>query len=342
MSAMTSLAEPVIGHWDFPRSVAGVALLVRFGAEHGLDAGTLLADSGISPAALSDPVAEVAAAQELRVVRTLAELMPDAGPALGGRYHVTTFGILGYAFISSPTVLDAVNVALRYLDLSFTFSIPRASLADDRVLIELDDSALPTPVARFLVERDLAAIHTVIGELLPGGVPLLAVDFAFPEPSDVTGHERVFGQLPRFGRPTTVAAYDSAFLYRPLPQADPHTVAACEAQCRELVARRRARAGIAHEVRELLSRPGAIGVGMDHVARELAVSTRTLRRRLAESGTSFQELLDEVREVLAQELLTTLAVEDVALRLGYAEASSFIHAFKRWKGVTPAAYARRA
>ena len=150
-----------------------------------------------------------------------------------------------------------------------------------------------------------------------------------------------FGQRPRFGRPTTVATYDSAFLHRPLPQADPHTVAACEAQCRELVARRRARAGIAHEVRELLSRPGAIGVGMDHVARELAVSTRTLRRRLAESGTSFQELLDEVREVLAQELLATLAVEDVALRLGYAEASSFIHAFKRWKGVTPAAYARR-
>ena len=341
MSAMTSLAEPVIGHWDFPRSVAGVALLVRFGAEHGIDADRLLAGSGIPPAALTDPVGEVAAAQELRVVRTLADLMPDAGPALGGRYHVTTFGILGYAFISSPTVLAAVNVALRYLDLSFTFSIPRASLADDRALIELDDSALPTPVARFLVERDLAAIHTVIGELLPGGVPLLAVDFAFPEPSDVTGHERVFGQRPRFGRPTTVATYDSAFLHRPLPQADPHTVAACEAQCREIVTRRRARAGIAHEVRGLLSKPGAIGVGMDHVARELAISTRTLRRRLAESGTSFQELLDEVREVLAQELLATLAVEDVALRLGYAEASSFIHAFKRWTGVTPAAYARR-
>jgi AraC-like DNA-binding protein len=341
MSAMTSLAEPVIGHWDFPRSVAGVALLVRFGAEHGIGADRLLADSGIPAAALTDPVAEVAAAQELRVVRTLAELMPDAGPDLGGRYHVTTFGILGYAFISSPTVLDAVNVALRYLDLSFTFGIPRASLADDRVLIELDDAALPAPVARFLVERDLAAIHAVIGELLPGGVPLLGVDFRFPEPSDVTAHERVFGLRPRFGRPRTVASFDAAFLHRPLPQADPHTVAACEAQCRELVARRRARAGIAHEVRDLLSRPGAIGVGMDHVARELAISTRTLRRRLAESGTSFQELLDEVREALALELLTTLPVEDVALRLGYAEASSFIHAFKRWKGVTPAAHTRR-
>jgi len=340
MSAMESLAEPVIGHWDFPRSVAGVALLVRFGVEHGHDAESLLVDSGITPEALTDPTAEVAAAQELRVVRTLADLMPNAGPALGGRYHVTTFGILGYAFMSSPTVLDAVNVALRFLDLSFTFSIPRASLVDGRARIELDDSALPTPVARFLVERDLAAIHAVIGELLPGGVPLLAVDFTFPEPADVTEHERVFGLRPRFGQAVTAADFDAAFLHRPLPQADPHTVAACEAQCRDLVTRRRARVGIAHEVRDLLTRPGSIAIGMEQVARELAMSTRTLRRRLAECGTSYQELLDEVREALAQELLTTLAVEDVALRLGYAEASSFIHAFKRWKGVTPAAYAR--
>lgn len=343
MSAMTPLADPVIGHWDFPRSVAGVALLVRFGAEHGIAADRLLADSGITPADLSDPDAEVAADQELRVIRTLAGVMPDAGPTLGARYHVTTFGFLGYAFISSPTMLDAVNVALRFLDLSFTFSIPRASLSDGRAHIELDDSALPPPVARFLVERDLAAIHTVIAELLPDDAPLLAVDFRFPEPADTLRHERVFGLRPRFGRPRTVATFDAAFLARPLPQADPHTVALCEARCRDLVARRRARVGIAHEVRGLLARPGAIGRGMDHVAHELAVSTRTLRRRLSDSGTSYQELLDEVREALAEELLAirALAVEDVALRLGYAEASSFIHAFKRWKGVTPAAYSRR-
>jgi AraC-like DNA-binding protein len=82
---------------------------------------------------------------------------------------------------------------------------------------------------------------------------------------------------------------------------------------------------------------------MDSVARELGLSTRTLRRRLAEQGTSYQELLDEVRASLSTELLTRagLGVEDTALRLGYAEASSFIHAFRRWHGTTPAAYVRR-
>ena len=82
------------------------------------------------------------------------------------------------------------------------------------------------------------------------------------------------------------------------------------------------------------------GPSMVAVAAALGVGERSLRRRLATEGTSFQELLDEVREALALQLLETgvLSVEDVALRLGYAEASTFIVAFRRWRGTTPTAY----
>ena len=81
---------------------------------------------------------------------------------------------------------------------------------------------------------------------------------------------------------------------------------------------------------------------MTDVAAGIGLSTRTLRRRLAAEGASYQGVLDEVRESLAERMLATgrLTVEDVAQRLGYAEASSFIHAFRRWKGTTPAAYVR--
>ena len=72
------------------------------------------------------------------------------------------------------------------------------------------------------------------------------------------------------------------------------------------------------------------------------MSPRTLRRKLTEAGTSYRALQDEVRQALAEELLSTgaLTVSDVALRLGYAEAASFIRAFKRWTGRTPSAYLR--
>ncbi len=81
---------------------------------------------------------------------------------------------------------------------------------------------------------------------------------------------------------------------------------------------------------------------MPVVARALGVSPRTLRRRLTESGTSYQALFDEVRAERAAVLLTrrALPVEQVADRLGFAEAASFIHAFRRWYGTTPSSYAR--
>jgi AraC-like DNA-binding protein len=156
-------------------------------------------------------------------------------------------------------------------------------------------------------------------------------------------YRAVFGVMPEFGRDANMASFDASYLDRPLPLANSHAVAMCEAQCRELVSRRRARSGFAHDVRESLTRLGALSSRMPDVARQLNISTRTLRRRLEEEGTTFRALLDEVREALAEELLAAGAVpvEDVATRLGYAEASSFIHAFKRWKGVTPTAFAQR-
>lgn len=342
--AMSQLAEPVVRHWDFPRSVASVCLMARFAAENGISEQVALEGSGLTRAQLDDVSAEVGAHQELRVVRNVAAALPDAGLELGRSYHASAFGIFGYAFISSPTVRDAVNIALRYLDLSFAFSMPRAEVEGSLVHVELDDSALPPELTRFLVERDLSAICTTLGELLPTGVPLTSLKLRFPQPSTVDQYRAQFGLMPQFGASANVASFDAIFLDAPLPLANPQTVAVCEAQCRALVSQRRKRVGLAHEVRERLARFGALGEGMPGIAQELGMSTRTLRRKLEESGTTFRALLDEVRAALAEELLTSgaLSIEDVAIRLGYSEASSFIHAFKRWKGTTPASYVRRS
>ncbi|MER5266280.1 AraC family transcriptional regulator [Actinosynnema sp. NPDC002837] len=339
---MATLTEPAVRHWDFRRGIASVALLVRFGADHGIGADRLLAGSGLDAAHLAEPAAEVEARQELRVVRNLVAVLPDSGVDVGRRYHATTFGILGYAFLSCATVRDAVDTALRYLDLSFAFTNPTASVDGDRVRVELDDTALPAGVARFLAERDLAAIHTVIGELVPGGVPVLEVDFRFPEPAD-HGHEAVFGVRPTFGAARCGSSFDISLLGRDLPLASPETSAMCEAQLRDLVARRRDRLGVVAAVRSRLAGSDAFDVTVAEVAGELGMSARTLRRRLAARGTGYQELLDEARAARAEELLTTtdLPVERIAARLGYAEAAAFIHAFRRWRGTTPGDYGRR-
>ncbi|HEX7303094.1 AraC family transcriptional regulator [Lentzea sp.] len=337
---MRTLPEPVVRHWDFPRGIASAALLVRFGAAHGLGRDVLLDGSDLTADHLADPVAEIGACQELAVVRNLAARLPHSGIAAGRHYHATTFGVLGHAFLSAATMQDALGMALRYLDLSFSFTAPTAELAGDRLVITLHPGALPDDVRPFLVERDLAAIHTVIGELVPGEVPVLSVDLAHAAPADTRPHEEVFGVRPRFAAGLDRSVVDASVLARALPLASPEATALCERQCEDLAARRRRRPGVAGEVRRVLELSARFEESMPVVARALGLSPRTLRRRLTEAGTSYQALLDEVRAERAAVLLSGASVEQVAAQLGFAEAASFIHAFRRWYGTTPSNYAR--
>lgn len=351
--AAPPLARPATTHWEFPRSVAGIALLLDFAEEHGLQRAPLLAAAGLTEAVLADPHEVVPAQVELTLLDALRTALVDdesAALRLGERYHLTTFGVLGYALLSSGTVGEAMDLALRFLDLSHAFTVPEVCVDGDTVVVGLHAVDLPEPLVRFLVERDAAAIHTVLGELVDGGVPFHSVDFAFPGPRG-SAHATVLGVEPRFDAPVSVLRLVAADLARPLPQGSPHSQVLAEQLCLGVASRRRGQGGAPEQVRLWITRNlpylGDRG-GMTSAAADLAMSERTLRRSLARAGTSYRELLDEVRQDLAEEMLATgvLSVEDVAQRLGYAEASSFIHAFKRWRGETPAQFrfrrARRA
>lgn len=344
---MVERTTAAVKEWNFPRSAASVLLMTRFGEEHGVSAPDLLDGASLTLEAAQDPDTQIDAHQELAVVRNLVRGLgdlPALGLRVGTRYQLTTFGIFGFACVSSPTLRDVVAFALRYWDLSFAFVIPTIEVAEGELRWELDDQQIPGDVRRFLVDRDLSAMYTVMTSLLPMPIPVKYAEVTFPEPSYAAEYTALYGVRPVFDAPCNLTVFDAALLDLPLPQANAQTVALCEAQCRDLVQRRRARTGISQEVRDRLIRLGGADTGMDAIARDLNMSTRTLRRRLEEAGTSYRGLLDEVREALAEELLATgaLSVSDVAIRLGYAEATSFIYAFKRWKGVTPAAYARSA
>jgi AraC-like DNA-binding protein len=129
----------------------------------------------------------------------------------------------------------------------------------------------------------------------------------------------------------------------PLPQADPHTLEMCMAQCDVLMQSSESRRGITALVRSKLFRDSGVFPTLPDVADELDIHPRTLRRRLAEEGTSFRALLNEARSTVAVDLLRNvgLTVEEVSTRLGYTEVSTFSHAFKRWYGLAPSAYSRR-
>lgn len=330
-------------HWDFQRGIASMQLQAQLGLDHGLPLERCLEGTGLTPAELADPAAVVSAHQELRLVRNLVQGLAQVqglGLEAGVRYHFTAYGILGFAVISSPTVGSAMDVALRYLNLTYAFNRITAETAGAEMRLVFDDRAIPEDVRQFLLERDAAAALVLQREMfastlvprrlrLRGGPPQYAAQF-----------QRLFGVEPEFGAARNEVVFDAALLDAPLPQANEASRRMAEEQCHRLLAARKARTGLAERVRNrILQQPSQIP-DMPAMAQELLMTPRTLRRRLLDEGTSYKALTDEVRETLAEELLSAaqLSVEQIAERLGYAEPASFIHAFKRWKGRPPHRY----
>lgn len=332
--------------WDALRSSASAALLVQVAAERGVTAQRCLRGTGITRDVLDDPAGEIRARQELAVARNVVRALgdpPGLGLDAGSRYHLTTYGIWGFALISSSTLREAISVGLRFLELTYTFVDISTEERAGELLFVLGDEIVPHEVRRFMVERDAAAIVVIQRELFGSSIALRHAAFRFASPPDLRPYDEIFGTRPEFGARQNVAAVDAAVLDRPLPQASPYAAQLSQEQCRELLDRRRIRLGVAGRVRNELLRDPRRTPSQEQVARTLHVSVRTLRRHLADEGTTFRALVEETRQLLAEELLATgrLTVEEIADRVGYAEASSFVHAFKRWKGVAPGRYGRQ-
>jgi hypothetical protein len=168
------------------RGGASAALLVRLADEHGMPAERCLRGTGLSRAALADPDASITAGQESRLVANLVAGLghvPGLGLEAGRRYRITTFGVLGQAALNSRTLGDAVALGLRYFDLTFGFSPFRPASTGDGLRTVIDDREVRRrcgeDVARFLAERDMAAVVTFVHDLLGDGHGLDHVAFGF-------------------------------------------------------------------------------------------------------------------------------------------------------------------
>lgn len=328
--------------FDSQRGLPGAAplkLLVQFALDHGISAERCLAGTGLSEPQLDDPGLQVKADQEVQIMRNLASLLgsiPGIGLRAGLRYRLSTRGVLGFALLSCPTLRAALALSVRYEKLWNPYTDFVLQEVGSLLVATIDERRLPEDVQAVVVDRDLGMARSFMRDLTGNSLSIVSVALRRPRPADVTPYLEVFGVEPAFSAQANVIVADGAAqLDQPLPGANTEVARQCEAQCRDLL-KRLSGGGLSAQLRQrLVAQPGKIP-DMETAACELHITSRTLRRRLAEEGTSFRELQDQVREALAVQLLADgLSLEHVADALGYGEPSCLIRAYRRWKGVTP-------
>ena len=253
-------------------------------------------------------------------------------------------GIVGYTILSSETIGAAINERIRFSALLRPyFGMALRDAGDgmhELVVIERDPPLVSARARAFCIERDLATWAGTARRLLGPGAHFEVVHCAYPDPQLRDRYFEVFGCPTRFDQPTSMVRFRSSLLDTPMRHAHTEAHGLCEAQCDELLSRMRDSAATATALRRLMLRRPKNLPTLEESAESLGRSSRTLRRQLLAEGTSFTDVLADVRMLLACDYMraTSLGIREVALLLGYADESAFSRAFKRSMGLTPRAW----
>jgi AraC-like DNA-binding protein len=330
-------------------SVAYLQGLIEHLQRQGLAPEALLAHAQLGPEVLGQRDQRVAASAYLTLLGEGVRLTGDQclGLHLGESVRPGYYGVLGYLIMSCATLADALHRQARY-----------ASLVGNLGLVVLDDEParpgcealvahswqpLLAQQQRQLSEETLAG-WVSFGRWISGlDVAPTEVRFQHSAPADTSEHARIFRCPVLFDQPDNALIFPKRLLAVPLNQADAQVRGMLDAYADRLLAELNRGNSVLDRARlELARQLPEQGPDLEAIAVALALSPRTLQRRLREAGLSFSQLVDETRQQLVLHYLRDPALElaEIAFLVGFSEPGSLARAFRRWTGASPGEYRR--
>lgn len=301
----------------------------------------LLEGLGLSEQGLAEPQARV----DLRIAEQVVERArslsgePGLGFHLGLQMRISAHGELGVAAMTASTVREALEVAVRYTPLR-TAAIGLRLHEHDELAAVVIDEHVPLGSIRDVVVFTLVVGIWQMGNALTGRELHGDAELAFDEPSYFHRFADFAPGRTRFSRPANQLVFPRSNLDLPLVMADPASQRVAKEQCERALDVIGREADLVMRVRAVLARDEGGYRSLPETAKRLHLSERTLKRRLAEQGLSFSEIVDRHRQERAMLLLRSrdLSIDEIAQRLGYSDAANFSRAFRRWTGTSPRAY----
>jgi AraC-like DNA-binding protein len=265
---------------------------------------------------------------------------PDLGLKAAREVLPGDYGVVEYAARSCADWGEIWSVLGRYLPLVNDALSVVVREFGQRIVIVLESSVeLPRAAADF----QSGAFHVSARHFWSkGAAPQFEAWFKHGRPSSIEAYATTFpGAVLRFEAAFNGFVFDKSYASVPVISADPKLHELMRHYGDSLLASMPRVQSLTERVRELIVRELAGGNPNAHnVARQLPMGARTLSRRLENEGTTFKELLDDVRRRSALRYLavSALPISEIAFLLGFSQATAFHRAFKRWTGQTPLEY----
>jgi AraC-like DNA-binding protein len=326
-------------------SVAAAAGLLEAIAARGGDPDQILRKFGIDRAAFSEPDGFIPSSIFGGVLEEAAEATADDcfGLHLGEHYNPRNIGPLAYVVLNSPTVRAGIENFERYLHVYNEAARWFFTAEGNRGYIRYLLTDLGIKSLRHSNEHEMTIAFNTLRMMVGSQWVPREVQFAHEAPAETSEHLRIFHAPVSFGCQTNAIVTDLDFVEQEVPAADQRLYQILKRYLDHVLGKMPREDGLLASVRRATAETMRDGeLTLVRVAKQMAMSTRTLQRELKKRGADFKHLAEDTRRRFAINYLEDRqnTLTEVAFLLGYSELSAFNRAFKRWTGSTPLDYRR--
>lgn len=265
---------------------------------------------------------------------------PDIGLHLGQHLPVFKGQVIEYLFLSSPTFGDGLRRALSYQRLISDAADSNLVVEDDSCFLQVITASGGAKRIRHFNECFSQGMIAFFKSITDDAFVPTRLEFDHQAPENVDEVKRVFGCDVTFGCAENRLYFDTALLEHRSPHAEPELLALHEQFASEQVARIEKEDVVVQVNRVIAELLDSGEVTLETVAERLAIKPRSLRTKLSDIDTNFNQLLTDFRYNLSRRLLakTSETIDEIVYLTGFSEPSTFYRAFKRWSGMTPIEY----
>ncbi|ARU57690.1 AraC family transcriptional regulator [Oleiphilus messinensis] len=308
----------------------------------GFDLSRLLQKAGIQPDLLDQPKARIPARQYAKLMQIIWVDMQDEFMGFNRqRSKPGTFAIMCQLAIHCSNLEKVYRRASQYYSLFETPVAIKLSLHEQQATLTIEAAAPLKDPYHFLQESLLVIWHRLSCWLIGQRIILDEAFFNYAKPEHGEEYQKIFYCPLRFDAEKSGFSFHRRYLDMPLIRDERELRNFLKTSPADLLARPDDNHSFTAQIRTLIGKDfTAETPDFESLAQELNLSPQTLRRRLKDENTSYQEIKDHMRRDIAIYHLCRreLSINDIAELVGFTEPSTFHRAFKKWTGVTPGAY----
>ncbi|MBN0989017.1 AraC family transcriptional regulator [Amphritea pacifica] len=309
---------------------------------NGLNEQQLLREAGLNSELLRNHEVRITPMQLSRLVQSILRHSDDDYLGLASppcRFGV--FAVMCRMVIHCTDLQQVFTQAVHFYNLLVPASHMTITEKEDRVIFTLDLTHPEKDPDHALIDFLLLLWHRFPSWLIGQRIPLKQVGFRHSKPAHFEEYRLMFPCPSVFDQPHNSLTFDRAIMNAPVVQTVQNLSSYLRRAPLDWFKRQSYYPVYTRKVMDYLENAESmVDTSMEDIASQLHTTSRTLRRKLDEEGTSFQEIKDGVRRDEAIHLLSqpNLPISRIARRLGFAEAAAFTRAFKHWTGISPSTY----